>query len=182
MKFILGLSSIFLITSITGVQGVLTSCTKDHTIYDTVTIQKTDTVTVRDTLTIADTMVTEAILTANPWKLLEIRGVDEGSVLYYLRGGLSNTTSYDNEFYEFNADHTGHEVDNGGTDHSILQWELSNPDNPKLAITYMIVAPTTMVVTWDNLRFKNNSLYYDEYYFNPVVGNDFHGQGIRIAK
>ena len=39
-----------------------------------------------------------------------------------------------------------------------------------------------MLLTWENLRFKNNSLYYDEYYSNSIVGNDFHGQGIRIAK
>ena len=48
------------------------------------------------------------------WKLLEIRGVDEGAVLYYLRGGSSNTTNYDNEYIVFNADHTGYEVDNAG--------------------------------------------------------------------
>ena len=127
-------------------------------------------------------MVTEAIVISNSWKLLEIRGVDEGTVLYYLRGGSSNTTSYDNEYYVFNANHTGFEIDNAGVNHDIPQWSLTNPDNPKLTMTYNIDGVTTMMITWDNLRFKDNSLYYDEYYSNPVVGNDFHGQAIRIAK
>ena len=160
----------------------LTSCTKDHTIYDTVTVEKTDTLRVTDTLTIADTMVTEAILTANPWKLLEIRGLEEGTVLYYLRGGSSNPYNYDNEYYVFNSDHTGYEITNVGVNQPISDWVLSNPDNPKLTCTYHNNSTTTMLLTWENLRFKNNSLYYDEYYFNPVTGNDFHGQAIRIPR
>jgi hypothetical protein len=166
-------------------QGGLTSCTKDpieHTIYDTVTVQKTDTLTVTDTVTIADTMVTEAILTANSWKLLELRGLNEGTVLYYLRGGSSNTDDYTNEYYVFNSNHTGYEVDNSGFTKNITQWALSNPNNPKLTCTYQLDPSTTMVLTWENLRFKNKSLYYDEYYFNSVVNKDFHGQGIRIPK
>jgi hypothetical protein len=133
-------------------------------------------------LTIADTLVTEAILTANPWKLLEIRGVNEGAIMYYLRGGSSNTEDFDNEYYVFNSDHTGYEVDNAGFTKNISQWALSNPDNPKLTCTYHIDANTTMLLTWENLRFKNKSLYYDEYYSNPIIATDFHGQAIRIAK
>ena len=182
MKVLFSFSAIFVLMFVISFEGGLTSCTKDHTIYDTVTLEKTDTVTLRDTLTIADTLVTEAILTANPWKLLELRGVNEGVVLYYVRGGLSNTDNYDNEYYVFNSDHTGYEVDNASVTHNISQWALSNPDNPKLTATYYVDATTTMLLTWDNLRFRNNSLYYDEYYSNAVVGNDFHGQAIRIAK
>jgi len=185
MKALLTSSAIGLLVFLTFSGTVLTSCKKetiDHTIYDTVTVIKKDTVTVKDTVTIADTLVTEAILTANGWKPLELRGVNEGTVLYYLRGGSSNTDDYTNEYYVFNSNHTGYEMDNGGVTHNLTQWALSNPDNPKLTATYQVDATTTMVLTWENLRFKNNSLYYDEYYFNPIVGNDFHGQGIRIVK
>ena len=182
MKILFGSSAVFVLMFVISFEGGLTSCTKDHTIYDTVRVEKRDTVTVRDTLTISDTLVTEAILTANPWKLLELRAVNEGTILYYLRGGSSNTDNYDFEYYVFNPDHTGYEMDNAGIAHNISQWTLSNPDNPKLTCTYYVNATTTMLLTWDNLRFKNKSLYYDEYYSNPIVGNDFHGQGIRIVK
>ena len=133
MKALLSFSAIFVLMFVISFEGGLTSCTKDHTIYDTVTVEKKDTVTVKDTLTItdtltiADTLVTEAILTANPWKLLELRGVNEGVVLYYLRGGLSNTDNYDNEYYVFNADHTGYEMDNAGVTHNISELDIVEP-------------------------------------------------------
>src|SRR6185295_18252740 len=136
MRILFTSSAILFLMFVTFFEGGLTSCTKDHTIYDTVTVEKTDTVTVRDTVTITDTTVTEAILTANPWKLLEIRGVNEGEVLYYLRGGSSNTDSYDNEYYVFNSDHTGYEITNAGVTANIPQWALSNADNPTLTFTY----------------------------------------------
>ena len=137
---------------------------------------------VNDTVYIKDTVVTAEILTSHPWKIQEIRGVDQGSILYYLRGGTTNTTNYDNEYITFSANQNGFEVDNAGITHQISNWNLSGTQIVKLTCTYHVNSSNTMVLTWDNLRFKNNTLYYDEYYSNPVVGNNFHGQGIRITK
>ncbi len=158
------------------IQGGLTSCTKDNTIYDTVTIIE------KDTIIIKDTAVSEDILTAHPWKLEELRGVNEGSIVYYLRGGSSNTDDFTNEYYVFNSNHSGFEMDNGGVSHNTENWQFSNPEKTKLTFTYYVSQTNTIVVTWDNLRYKNSKLYYDEYYSNPYIGKDFHGQGIRIAK
>ncbi|HMG68022.1 MAG TPA: hypothetical protein VK588_10055 [Chitinophagaceae bacterium] len=176
MKIFLSISSFLLFICLLGVQGGLTSCTKDHTIIDTVTVVE------KDTLRITDTLVTEAILTANPWKLTELRGVSGGDTLVYFRGGSNNTNDYTNEYYVFNSDHTGYEMDNAGLTHNLTQWSLSNSAIPKLTATYQINSSKTMILTWDNLRFKNKSLYYDEYYSNTVVGSNFHGQAIRIAR
>ncbi len=163
-------------------QGGLTSCTKDKTIYDTVTVIKKDTVIIRDTIVIKDTVVTAELLASHPWKIQEIRGVDEGSILYYLRGGSNNTNSFNNEYYTFNANKTGFEVDDAFITRQIPNWSLSGSQIIKLTMTYNVTPTITMVITWDNLRFKNNALYYDEYFSNPVVGNDAHSQVIRIAK
>ncbi|HTS45814.1 MAG TPA: hypothetical protein VMH01_15550 [Puia sp.] len=63
-----------------------TSCTKTNTVTKTVTDTVTKTVT--DTLTIKDTTLTTAILTANAWKVQDIRGVIGNTAVYYLRGGV----------------------------------------------------------------------------------------------
>ncbi|MGC4036373.1 MAG: hypothetical protein QM764_10440, partial [Chitinophagaceae bacterium] len=146
-----------------SVQGGLTSCTKDHTIYDTVTVIKKDTVTIKDTILQKDTLVTESILTANSWKIQELRGVNEGAVLYYLRGGSSNTDSYDNEYFVFNSNHNGYENNNSNVIFNIQNWQLDEVKG-KLTFTYNLSSTLSMVVTWDNLRYKNGSIYYDEYY------------------
>ena len=72
MKVFLSISAFFFFIVLATFQGGLTSCTKDRTIYDTVTVVEKDTVTVKDTVVIKDTLVTEAILTANPWKINRI--------------------------------------------------------------------------------------------------------------
>ncbi len=93
MKKIFGLTCIGLASLIFGLQFGISSCTKDRTITDTVTVIKRDTlIQVRhDTLRITDTALNLQILTANPWKLQEERGVVGNMHLYYLRGGASNT-------------------------------------------------------------------------------------------
>ena len=175
MKFILSLSGIILIWAL-SMTTFLTSCTKDKTIFDTVTVIK------NDTLILKDTVVTKEILASHPWKLQELRGVNEGSILYYLRGGISNTNNYDIEYYNFADNQTGLEFDNAGITRQITDWKLNGDQMIRLTFTYHIDASATMIITWDNLRYKNKALYYDEYYSNPVTLNDFHGQGIRIAK
>lgn len=180
MKILLSGSVLFLVILFSIGPAGLSSCTKDKTIIET--IIKKDTVIIRDTVYIRDTVVTAEILTSRQWKIQELRGVNEGSVLYYLRGGSNNTDNYDNEYIVFNANKTGFEVDNIFITRQIPNWTLSGNQITKLTFTYNVTPTISMVITWDNLRFKNNALYYDEYYSNPVVGNDFHGQGIRIAK
>ncbi len=133
-------------------------------------------------MTLKDTAVTNEILMSHPWKLQELRGVNEGSLLYYLRGGSNNTDNYDIEYFVFGDNQTGYEFDNAGITRQLTGWKLNGNQTIQLTYIYQINASTTMIITWDNLRFKNNALYYDEYYSNTVIGTDFHGQGIRIAQ
>jgi len=145
------------------IQGGLTSCKKD-------------------TVIIKDTVLTEDLLTAHPWKMQELRGVLEGTVLFYSRGGSGNTINYDNDYVVFNTDKTGYGVDGANATHDISHWELLTTDKTTLVFTIYNTPSITSVITWDNIRYKNGNMYYDDYYTDNYVDKDFHGQEIRIPK
>jgi len=174
MKALIGVTSVLCFIILFTFQSSLTSCTKDKTIYDTVTVVKTDTV-------ITDTAITLQLLTANSWKMQEIRGVVGNTPLYYLRGGTTgNTDNYDNEYLTFNANKTGVYVDPAGGNHQ-LTWDFSNSTNTK--ITFVIQNPSpaaSQTVVYENLRYKNKALYFDQYW--TYNGTNSHAQGMRIAK
>ncbi|MBS1574257.1 MAG: hypothetical protein JST09_03040 [Bacteroidetes bacterium] len=176
MKLLLSTSFLVLLISILSLQGGLSSCTKDHTIYDTVTVTRTD------TLVIKDTILTTDILTSHSWKLLEVRGVVGGSVIYYLRGGSSNTESFDNAYITFNSDNTGLLVDNSSTPHIITNWTLSTTDHTKLIYTAYNNGAIQSTYTWDNIRYKNGYIYYDHYFHDNLTGYDAHSQEIQAPK
>ena len=151
----------------------LTSCTKDHTIYDTVNV------TQHDTIIKKDTSITLQLLTANPWKIKELRGVFNNTPYYYLRGGTNTGINYDNEYITFNANKTGSYVDPNGYSSVMTSWDFVGTDSSK--ITFVIAFPTvTTTLHWENLRYKNGALYYDEYYSQN--GNNAHEQAVRIPK
>ena len=56
----------------------------------------------------------EQILTATPWKILEITGRIGNLPFYYKRGGFSYTVNFDDEYYLFKPDKTGTYFDNAG--------------------------------------------------------------------
>jgi len=137
MKFILSLSGIILILSSLSTTTLLTSCTKDQTIFDTVTVTKTDTLSVikTDTLLIKDSSFSKALLIAYPWKTTELRAVWGGDSIYYYRGGTNNTTGFGDrsiETYTFNADGTGSLLDGNNSLHPITNWQFANSDSTKL--------------------------------------------------
>ncbi|MBS1600059.1 MAG: hypothetical protein JST75_17670 [Bacteroidetes bacterium] len=158
---ILFLGGIFILMIQTG----LVSCTKTNTVTDTVTVIRTDTVIHTDTLQKKDTVLTEAILTANPWKVQEVRALfGNNSEIFYLRGASSgNTANFDNEYITLNSDHTGLYVDNNGGA-STLTWiyTTADPANPKVIWIWNLPSPVT--VTWEHVYYKNAALHYDEYY------------------
>ena len=120
------------------------------------------------------------ILTANPWKIQESQGVVGGSKLYYLRGKSNNTESFNKEYIVFNADKTGTNVYNDGNQ-TRFTWEFVNEEQTKLVWTVRNT-PATFSITWDNIRYKNNSLHFDEYYTDGNTGMHAHTQQIRIVK
>jgi hypothetical protein len=188
MKMFLSSSTLVLLIVIFSLEGGLSSCTKDRTIYDTVTVNHTDTLTVKDTVIVKDTVVikdtllNDSILTSHSWKLLEVRGVVEGTVIYYLRGGVSNTESFDNEYITFNTSNAGVLSDNAGAAHDITNWTLSTTDHTKLVYTAHNDATIQTTYTWDNIRYKDGKIYYDHYFHDNLSGYDVHSQEIRIPK
>jgi len=182
MKFLLSGSAFFFLIFLTTLEGGLSSCTKDKTIFDTVTVIKHDTTTViqKDTIIIQDTAITTELLTSHPWKMQEIYAVTGGAIRYYLRGGTNNTESFDNEYIIFNTDKTGTYVENGGR-HDAITWDFANPEKTKVLWT-LYNTPATFDINWDNLRFKNNRLYYDEYYTDGNTGLNSHSQEVRVPQ
>jgi len=152
----------FLLTFQVGVM----SCTKTETIIDTVTLKE------------RDTLLTAAILTANSWKPLEMRGLTNNTYVYYVRGGTNNTQSFDNEYMTFNANGTGTYHDNAGGNTSFT-WNFTDASNKKLV--WIWNNPTgTITVNWENINYDDGAIRYTEYAnqfgFNTLVSE------IRIPK
>lgn len=167
---------IFLLSFQVGV----TSCTKTKTLIDTVTKVSIDTVIkVRvDTLQEKDTLLTTDILTANPWKPLQIRSVLNNTFIYYVRGGSNNTQSYDNEYMLFNPNGSGIYHDNVGVE-TTFTWHFTDATNKGLVWVWN--GPYGVItITWENVNYDDGAIRYTEYYtqsgFNVVTS------GTRIPK
>jgi hypothetical protein len=156
----------------------VTSCTKEKIIPKETIILDTVTITQTDTVIIQDTAISLDLLTANSWKLQELRGVNANTILFYERGGTSNTQNYDNDNLRFEASGTGVYLDENGYTHQI-KWEFSNETNTKLTLVISNPAPDhSHTVIFENLRYKNKALYFDQYWtYNDV---NSHAQCIRI--
>jgi len=187
MRLLLSASTFVLLVFLLTIEGGLTSCTKDNTIYDTVTVTKRDTVTIKDTVTVKDTVLitdsvlTESILTSHPWKLIKVIGVQGGAFMFYERGGTNNTQSFDNAYYTFNADKTGVVVDNSGTAHTVTTWSISN-SGKTMSYTMYNSGSITSDYTWDNIKYKDGALYYDDYFHDNFINVNTHSQEVQIAK
>ena len=172
MKKWIGVSSFLAFAFLLLFQSSITSCTKDQTIYDTVTVTKTD------TLIIKDTAVSLELLTANSWILQDYRGVSANTIVFYQRGGTSNTENFDNEYIRFIADGTGTYFDQSGAMHQIT-WEFLNDEKTRLSFVVSNPAPLeSQMVIYDNLRYKNKSLLFDQYWSYNYI--NLHAQAIRI--
>ena len=153
----------------------LLSCKKETVTQNIVT---TDTVVVTDTVNLF-TPMTLSILTANKWMYQEIRGVRDGNIFYYLRGGSSNSEDLDDEFIEFYADGTANYHAQSGFERTIT-WDFSNNDT-KITL-HFTNTPANFDVYWDNVRVKDGKWYFDEYYTDGNLGWNAHSQNIRIPK
>ena len=148
----------------------LISCKKETVVENTVT---TDTVNIY-------TPITLAVVTANKWMFQEIRGVRGSDIFTYVRGGSSNSENLDDEYLDFHNDYTVTIHEQSGFVRTIA-WEFSNSDNSKITFHY-INTPANFDLYYDNIRCKDNKLYFDEYYTDGNLGWNSHTQDIRIPK
>ncbi len=184
MKFLLSGSGLLLFILFSVTQGGLTSCTKDGTIYDTVTVIKKDTVIIKDTVYIKDTAMSAEILTANQWKPMEKRANYGDFALYYLRGntGVSNQ-NYDNEYFVFYPNGTGFSNDANNYSHEIKEWKFLNAEKTKLGFKYYITNSSVYHdMIWENIRYKNKNIMHDEYFHDNYVNKNYHGQAVYSPK
>src|SRR6266536_1269572 len=88
MEKLITLSPVLAFASLLFLQTGVTSCTKEKIVLDTVSVTNID------TFIIQDTSISLELLTANSWKVQEIRGVNANTLLFYERGGISNTENF----------------------------------------------------------------------------------------
>lgn len=106
------------------------------------------------------TATVEEILTANSWKLDEIRFLQNNSPFYYKRRVTSDPYSFNTETIKFNRDKTGI-YSAGGIEYRVT-WDFDNPE--KTRIRYIVNYTTPLTVTWENIVLTESSLRYTEYY------------------
>lgn len=102
----------------------------------------------------------EQILTGVSWKIDEIRS-QIGDVPYSYKRGSSNH-ELDNEYITFRQDHTGTYVAPDGKQYQISTWNFV--DSPKTKLRYTITFSTPLVVNWEIMAMKPDSIKYGEYY------------------
>lgn len=147
-----------------------TSCTKETTIIERAQ---------------QDTIVDINLLVSAQWKMESVYGMLGNGIVGYTRGNQSNTHSFDNEYYTFNKDFTGHEMDHNGYTHHIPNWELiQSPNRTTLKMTYYNTnnGSIRMTIIWDNITVKNGMLHFEEYYYNPQLYSSFNGKVVRSKK
>ena len=177
MKKLIGVSSLLAFAILLMLQTGVSSCTKEEIIRDTVTVIERDTLIETDTVIIKDTAISMELLTANSWKLQEIRGVTGSTILFYQRGGSSNTQNFDPEYITFFTNKTGVYHD-GNDNNNTIVWDFLNSEKTKLTFTITNLAPLPdQTVYYENLRFKNGALWFDQYW--TVAGVNHHSQVIR---
>ncbi|GAO41204.1 hypothetical protein [Flavihumibacter petaseus] len=121
-------------------------------------------VQVTDTLIIKDTVLTDfpkdtlAFLTGRTWRIQEIRILQNQQFYFYQYGGSDHT--FDDEYIKFNTDGTGQYHADGVNDN--LVWAFKG--DTKTKIEYTLNRTTPLVVNWENMHYKKDSLIYSEYY------------------
>ncbi|MEO6490830.1 MAG: hypothetical protein ABIO04_12880 [Ferruginibacter sp.] len=172
MKFLLRSIIPFTIVAVFMFFGLM-SCKKEKIIENTITV--IDTVTVS-----YETPITTINISANKWMIQEKRGLNGGDLVYYLRGAGGNTESFDNEYIQFNSDHTGLYHENGGTDRNIT-WNFTNSTNSTMKFT-LANTPSTFDIYWENMRLIGGKLYFDQFFTDGNTLQNNHSVDIRIPK
>lgn len=119
------------------------------------------------------TQTPEQILTANSWKIDEIRILDGNAPLYYKRGGSGNTVNYDTEFLLFNTNNTGTYSYNS-VQYSTT-WNFINAEKTKMTLT--INYPNPVVVNLENIVLTSGNFKYTQY--QNVNGTNLLAAGTR---
>ncbi|HTS45813.1 MAG TPA: hypothetical protein VMH01_15545 [Puia sp.] len=83
----------------------------------------------------------------------------------------------DNEYIVFNPNGTGVYSDNSGTQSS-LTWNFTDATNTTIDWTWNL--SPAVVVTWENVYYKDGAIHYTEYFIQS--GQNEVAAGIRIPK
>lgn len=145
------LSGLITVVLFISLQGGLSSCKKETVIEHE-----------------QDTVLTAAILTANPWKLQELKALlSPGNFVVYSRGASGNTQSFDNEYMTFNANNTGTYTDNAGVQSSFT-WNFTDVANTKLVWVWNNPGGV-VTITWEDIVYDDGAFRYTQSYTQSGV-------------
>ncbi|MFT3747375.1 MAG: hypothetical protein QM768_03625 [Agriterribacter sp.] len=115
----------------------------------------------KDDTTNTPTKSVEELLTAETWKVDELRlnNGDNPTQYYYKRGGLANTDNRDSDSLKFNTDKTGLYYYQGVQ--YTTNWEFTNSDKSRLTLIVNYTVPET--VYWENINVSDDYLRYAQY-------------------
>ena len=113
----------------------------------------------------------DSLLVSNAWQMQQITFVqNDGTVLFYERGGQNNTWNYDNDYLKFEKNGTGSY--NAGTQQFELTWQFDNSDKTELSYTihnYANGGPqqgSNLDIKLENVYLSESSFRYAELYSN----------------
>ncbi|MEO7307175.1 MAG: carboxypeptidase-like regulatory domain-containing protein [Ferruginibacter sp.] len=121
-------------------------------------------------------VITFGSLTGVTWKMEESRVIDGNSMFYYKRDGKENTINFDNDLYKFNTDNTGIYFYNG--QQYAFNWKYLDTEKTKMEM--LILYPTPLIVTLENITLTANSFKYTR--LQKVNGLNFVGIESRTVK
>ena len=107
----------------------------------------------------------EEALTANSWKMEEIRFLQNNTFYYYKRGAAGNSLNFDTDVITFKKDKTGTYVGDNVT--YALTWDFTDANKNKVRV--VINYPSPLTVYMENITETDNTLKYTEYYTKAGV-------------
>ena len=113
-----------------------------------------------DTTTPPPQKTLEEVLISRPWRMEELRFLQNNTFYYYKRGASGNSLNFDSDVITFNANKTGTYVGGNGT--FSLTWDFTDGTKTKIAFTLNYATP--IVVNMENITFTETTLKYTEYY------------------
>jgi hypothetical protein len=113
----------------------------------------------------------DSLLVSNTWQMQQINVVqNDGTVLFYKRGGQNNSWNYDDDYLKFERNGTG--IYNAGTQQYEITWQFDNSDKTELSYTihnYSNGGPqenSSLDIKLENVYLSESSFRYAELYTN----------------
>lgn len=116
----------------------------------------------------------EEYLTQHAWAMEELTQVENNALIYYKRGGSTNTANYDNDYLSFNTNGTGNYSPTTGQNRAIT-WQFTNAEKTKLTIVITFSPTVILTLKCTELELSDTRFFCVNQYTNasgqPVLAS-----------